>query len=76
MIGALVPSILASDPPIWLAFIPIANLSASISALLNAGASNVALLLALTAISNIVYTGLLVFGVTKVFDNEKVLLGH
>ena len=75
MVGSMVPMLLGSTPPIWLAFIPVANLSASISALLNA-TSNMTLLLALTAISNIVYTGLLVFAVTKVFNNEKVLLGH
>lgn len=75
MVGSMVPVILGSEPPVWLAFIPVANLSASISALLNNAANMIPLLL-LTAISNIVYTGLLVFGVTKVFNNEKVLLGH
>lgn len=75
MVGSMVPVILGSEPPVWLAFIPVANLSASISALLNNAANTIPLLL-LTAISNIVYTGLLVFGVTKVFNNEKVLLGH
>lgn len=75
MVGSMVPVILGSEPPVWLAFIPVANLSASISALLNNAANMIPLLL-LTAISNIVYTGLLVFGVTKVFNNEKLLLGH
>ncbi|MCR5308490.1 MAG: ABC transporter permease [Bacilli bacterium] len=75
MVGSMVPMLLGSTPPIWLAFIPVANLSASITALLNT-TSNMTLMLALTAISNIVYTGLLVFAVTKVFNNEKVLLGH
>lgn len=75
MVGSMVPVILGSEPPVWLAFIPVANLSASISALLNNAANMIPLLL-LTAISNIVYTGVLVFGVTKVFNNEKLLLGH
>ncbi len=74
MIGAIVPIILGSNQA-WLGFIPVVNFAASISAL-TTGAEGITLLLTFTVISNLVYTGLLVFAVTKVFNQEKMLLGH
>lgn len=74
MIGAIVPVIIGSNQA-WLGFIPVVNFAASISAL-TTGAEGITLLLTFTVISNLVYTGLLVFAVTKVFNQEKMLLGH
>ena len=74
MIGAIVPIILGSNEA-WLGFIPVVNFAASISAL-TTGVKGITLLLTFTVISNLVYTGLLVFAVTKVFNQEKMLLGH
>lgn len=74
MIGAIVPIILGSNQA-WLGFIPVVNFAASISAL-TTGTEGITLLLTFTIISNLVYTGLLVFAVTRVFNKEKMLLGH
>ena len=74
MIGAIVPIILGSNEA-WLGFIPVVNFAASISAL-TTGAEGITLLLTFTVLSNLVYTGLLVFAVTRIFNQEKMLLGH
>ena len=60
---------------IGFAFIPVLNLSACMSALLNQ-TGNLPLLFALTVVSNLLYTALFVFLVTRLFNKEKVILGH
>ena len=57
------------------AVIPIMNLSMCISALLGQSA-NVAILFVITAVSNLVFSGLFVFLVTKLFNQERVVLGQ
>lgn len=57
------------------AFIPIFNLSMCIGALMSQ-ASNVAILFLFTLISNLVFTGIFIFSVTKLFNKERVVLGQ
>ena len=74
MVLSMVPSIL-NLTSIGFAFIPVINLSACISALM-AASSNVALFFGLTAISNLVYTGIMIYLATQLFKKEKVVLGQ
>ena len=74
MIFGMAPSLFGFDQ--WyLSFVPILNVCVSINALLN-GAENLLLFFGLTVASTIVYTGLLMFGVTKLFNKERVVLGQ
>ena len=74
MIFGMAPSLFGFDQ--WyLSFVPILNVWVSINALLN-GAENLLLFFGLTVASTIVYTGLLMFGVTKLFNKERVVLGQ
>lgn len=59
----------------YMAFVPVLNVCVSINSLL-VGASNLPLFFGLTVISNLVYTGLLVFAITKLFNKERVILGQ
>ena len=59
----------------YMAFIPVLNVCVSINSLL-VGASGLPLFFGLTVISNLVYTGLLVFAITKLFNQERVVLGQ
>ena len=74
MVLSMVPSLLNLSS-IGFAFVPIINLSACISALM-AASTNVALFFGITAISNIVYTGIMIFLATQLFKKEKVVLGQ
>ena len=74
MLFGMAPSLFGFDQ--WyLSFVPILNVCVSINALLN-GAENLLLFFGLTVASTIVYTGLLMFGVTKLFNKERVVLGQ
>ena len=74
MIFGMAPSLFGFDQ--WyLSFVPILNVCVSINALLN-GAENLLLFFGLTVASTILYTGLLMFGVTKLFNKERVVLGQ
>ena len=59
----------------YLAFVPVLNVCVSINSVL-VGAEGLPLYFGLTIISNIVYTGILVFFITKLFNKEKVILGQ
>ena len=59
----------------YMAFIPVLNVCVSINSLL-VGANGLPLFFGLTVISNLVYTGLLVFAITKLFNQERVILGQ
>ena len=74
MVLAMVPAI-AGLNSIWLGFVPVLNLSVCISQIM-AQSSSLALLLGITAISNLVYCGILVFFATQLFKKEKVVLGQ
>ena len=74
MVLSMVPSMLNLSS-IGFAFVPIINLSSCISALMNQ-TGNVALFFGITAMSNIVYTGIMVFLATQLFKQEKVILGQ
>ena len=74
MLFGMAPSLFGFDQ--WyLSFVPILNVCVSINALLN-GAENLLLFFGLTVASTILYTGLLMFGVTKLFNKERVVLGQ
>ena len=74
MLFGMAPSLFGFDQ--WyLSFVPILNVCASINALL-VGSSNLPLFFGITVASTIVYTGLLMFAVTKLFNKEKVILGQ
>lgn len=74
MIFGMAPSLFGFDQ--WyLSFVPILNVCVSINALLN-GAENLLLFFGLTVASTVLYTGLLMFGVTKLFNKERVVLGQ
>ncbi len=74
MIFGMAPSLFGFDQ--WyLSFVPILNVCVSINALLN-GAENLLLFFGLTVVSTVLYTGLLMFGVTKLFNKERVVLGQ
>lgn len=74
MLFGIAPSLLGLNQ--WYcAFIPVLNVCASVNALLT-GQGNLPLLLGLTIASNIVYTGLFIFFVTKLFEKERVVLGQ
>ena len=74
MFVAIIPT-LSGSTNIGFAFVPVLNLSACMSGLMNQ-TGNLPLLFALTVISNIVYSFILVFIVTKLFNKEKIILGH
>ena len=59
----------------YLSFVPILNVCCSINALL-VGSSELPLFFGITVASTIVYTVLLMFAVTKLFNKEKVILGQ
>jgi len=44
--------------------------------MLLSGGSNLALFFGITIASNTIYTALLVLGIAKLFDQEKVVLGQ
>ena len=71
---SIVCSVLNLTNPLF-AMVPILNLSMSINALM-AQAGNTAILFLITGISNLFFTGLFVFFVTKMFNKEKVVLGQ
>ena len=74
MLFGMAPSLFGFDQ--WyLSFVPILNVCVSINALLN-GAENLLLFFGLTVASTVLYTGLLMFGVTKLFNKERVVLGN
>ena len=74
MLFGMAPSLFGFDQ--WyLSFVPILNVCVSINALLN-GADNLLLFFGLTVASTVLYTGLLMFGVTKLFNKERVVLGQ
>ncbi len=74
MLFGMAPSLFGFDQ--WyLSFVPILNICVSINALLN-GAENLLLFFGLTVASTVLYTGLLMFGVTKLFNKERVVLGQ
>ena len=74
MLFGMAPSLFGFDQ--WyLSFVPILNVCVSINALLN-GAENLLLFFGLTVASTMLYTGLLMFGVTKLFNKERVVLGQ
>ena len=74
MLFVMAPSLFGFDQ--WyLSFVPILNVCVSINALLN-GAENLLLFFGLTVASTVLYTGLLMFGVTKLFNKERVVLGQ
>ena len=74
MLFGMTPSLFGFDQ--WyLSFVPILNVCVSINALLN-GAENLLLFFGLTVASTVLYTGLLMFGVTKLFNKERVVLGQ
>lgn len=73
MMISLVSRAFGNTPPIWTSFVPVLNLTVSINSLLNGG-SNLALLLGLTVVSNIAYTALFVFIVTRLFNKERIIL--
>ena len=74
MMLSIVPTLLGSAP-IGFAFVPVMNLSACIYAILMQ-TPNLALLFGLTVASNLLYSAILVFVVAKLFNKEKVVLGH
>lgn len=74
MFVALIPT-LTGTTNIGFAFIPVLNLSACMSGLLNQ-TGNLPILFALTVISNLIYTALFVFIVTRLFNKERIILGH
>ena len=59
----------------YTAFVPVLNVCVSINSVL-VGAEGLPLYFGLTIISNIVYTGIMVFFITKLFNKEKVILGQ
>ena len=74
MLFGMAPSLFGFDQ--WyLSFVPILNVCVSINALLN-GADNLLLFFGLTVASTVLYTGLLMFAVTKLFNKERVVLGQ
>lgn len=74
MLFGMAPSLFGFDQ--WyLSFVPILNVCVSNNALLN-GAENLLLFFGLTVASTVLYTGLLMFGVTKLFNKERVVLGQ
>ena len=74
MLFVMAPSLFGFDQ--WyLSFVPILNVCVSINALLN-GAENLLLFFGLTVASTVLYTGLLMFAVTKLFNKERVVLGQ
>lgn len=74
MLFGMAPSLFGFDQ--WyLSFVPILNVCVSINALLN-GAENLLLFFGLTVASTVLYTGLLMFAVTKLFNKERVVLGQ
>ena len=74
MVLAMLPIFMGTEN-IGLAFIPVVNLSMCISALMDQ-AANLSILLAITAISNLVYSAGFIFLITRVFKQEKVVLGQ
>ena len=74
MLFGMAPSLFGFDQ--WyLSFVPILNVCASINALLT-GNGNLPLFFGITVASTVVYTGLLMFAVTRLFNKEKVVLGQ
>lgn len=59
----------------YMSFVPVLNVCVSINSLLT-GASGLPLFIGLTVVSNLIYTGVLVFFITKLFNQEKVILGQ
>ena len=74
MLFGIIPSILGADQ-IFFAFIPVLNVCAAINNLLM-GSSNLILFFSLTVAANIVYTGVLIFLITKAFEKERIVLGQ
>ena len=70
----IIPSIMGANN-LFFAFIPVLNVCAAINNLLM-GSSNLILFFSLTVVSNIVYTGILIFLITKAFERERIVLGQ
>lgn len=74
MLFGMAPSLFGFDQ--WyLSFVPILNVCCSINALL-VGSNSLPLFFGITVASNVIYTVLLMFAVTKLFNQEKVILGQ
>ena len=74
MLFGMAPSLFGFDQ--WyLSFVPILNVCASINALL-VGSDSLPLFFGITVASTVIYTALLMFAVTKLFNKEKVILGQ
>ena len=74
MLCGMAPSLFGFDQ--WyLSFIPIFNVCVSINALLM-GSSSVPLFFGITVGTTVLYTGLLMFAVTRLFNKERVVLGQ
>ena len=74
MLFGMAPSLFGFDQ--WyLSFIPILNVCCSINAIL-VGSTSLPLTFGITVASNVLYTALLMFGVTKLFNQERVILGQ
>lgn len=74
MLFGIVPSLLGADQ-LFFAFIPILNVCAAVNNLLLAS-SNLVLFFTITVVSNVVYTGILIFLITKAFEKERIVLGQ
>ena len=74
MLFGMAPSLFGFDQ--WyLSFVPILNVCCSINALL-VGSNSLPLFFGITVVSNVVYTVLLMLAVTKLFNQEKIVLGQ
>ena len=74
MLFGMAPSLFGFDQ--WyLSFVPILNVCCSINALL-VGSNSLPLFFGITVASNVVYTVLLMLAVTKLFNQEKIVLGQ
>ena len=74
MVLSIIPSLLSSTS-VGFAFIPVLNLSTCVNALFSQS-SNLALLFGITIVSNLLFTVLFVFIVTKLFKKEQVILAQ
>lgn len=65
-------SMIGFGTPLWMAFVPFLNVAVAISGVLTASVSTLFLILAIVA--NVVYTGLIVALLAKLFGSEKIML--
>ena len=73
MLLGIIPASLGTN--IGFAFVPVLNLSVSMHAIFM-GVGNIPLILGITVISNIVYAGIIVLLISKLFEKERVVLGQ